>query len=225
LEQDVLVTSKDSPAALNRFIYYPDHLVRMPGPGVSFLENLSTLITEPIFHGVLLRAAMEILQPKVEGLDDESVSSFISRRFGSPVVDNIVSAVLHGIYAGNVDQLSAKSILPMLWKAEQTTGSLIRHMMTGDRYIPEKDVMLMKQLRKNMLNAHNIPPHNMAVVERIRKSSVFTFKTGIGQLANALEQALHQMPNVTIKMNHPVSRLERLHPERDEYNDSVCHTF
>lgn len=56
---------------------------------------------------------------------DESIESFFKRRFGNTLLtDNVLSAVLHGIYAGDISKLSIKSIFPKLKILENDYGSL-----------------------------------------------------------------------------------------------------
>ena len=92
---------------------------------------LWSIITEPVFEGLGLGALFEFQRPQRATwaqynnpeVDDESVASFLERRLGTPDVgNNIVSAVLHGIYAGDVNQLSARSLLPKLWYGESKRG-------------------------------------------------------------------------------------------------------
>ena len=47
LADDTIFTMKTAPAATNRFLYYPDHLVRVPAPDrkLGFLANASSLAT------------------------------------------------------------------------------------------------------------------------------------------------------------------------------------
>src|SRR6266516_4077277 len=101
----IVATSARSLAVRNRYIYYPDHLVRMPGPvpGVGILRNLannfSSLFTEPIFNGLFSGVLAEpSVDPRPSYVEDESVGTFITRRFRKPVAENLVSAFLHGIY-------------------------------------------------------------------------------------------------------------------------------
>ena len=49
---------------------------------------------------------------------DESVASFVERHFGSHVARVLLDAALGGIYAGDIDALSARSVLGALWRAE-----------------------------------------------------------------------------------------------------------
>ena len=190
------MTSKNSVSAQNRFVYYPDHLVRMPGPGVSLLQNLSTLLTEPIFTGLIPNALTEVVKkPRPSDLRDESVGSFISRRFGSAIADNVVSAVFHGVYAGDIYNLSARTILSRIWQMESQYQSVIKGvfsgMLGGTAPIESDDLAVIREYRSL--------PARSDVLKEAKRSSVFTFKAGIGELANRLESELKKLPRVNIK--------------------------
>lgn len=58
--------------------------------------------------------------------DDESISSFVTRHFGSGMVENIVEPLLAGVYGGDSAHLSARSVLPRFQQMESKYGSLIR---------------------------------------------------------------------------------------------------
>jgi len=60
---------------------------------------------------------------------EESVSSFVTRRFGKEIMKYVFEPVLSGIYAGNPDKLSIQEVLPMLPKWEKTYGSVTKGMM------------------------------------------------------------------------------------------------
>ncbi|MCJ1474141.1 hypothetical protein MMC13_002799 [Lambiella insularis] len=212
LQDDILMTSKESVAARNRYIYYPDRLVRMPGPGSSILGVLSSMLSEPVFQGLLYGFATEIFQPARDDLGDESVGDFLSRRVGSSVADNIVSAVIHGIYAGDIYQLSARSILGKLYQLEDSYGSLILgnilEASRDDPLAPSFDAHLMKYLKPFMVGSDGTPVQGTEVIALTRESSVYTFRRGIGQLAESLENALSNNPKVTILTNNPIETLE-----------------
>lgn len=73
-----------------------------------------------------VRAACDYVLPrsKVEG--DQSIGSFIRRRLGDEVAENLVEPLLSGIYIGDMDQLSLLSTFPQFYEAEQEHRSLIR---------------------------------------------------------------------------------------------------
>lgn len=58
--------------------------------------------------------------------DDESVYSFFSRRFSVAMTENLVDAMISGIYAGDTRQLSVRSVFPDLWRLEREHGSVLR---------------------------------------------------------------------------------------------------
>lgn len=190
------MTNKDSVAAQNRFVYYPDHLVRMPGPGISLLQNVSTLWSEPVFDGAMTAALREIsISQRPDSLHDESIGSFISRRFGSNLADNVVSAVFHGIYAGDIYKLSARTILAGPWQMESRYSSLMLGLLGGAfgdvGPITTNDLDIVKEFQRQ--------PSKSEKLEAVRKSSVFTFKGGIGELSDRLEAKLLENPKVEIR--------------------------
>ena len=196
LEDRLLMTSKNSVAAQNRFIYYPDHLVQMPGPGSSLLNNLSTVWTEPVFDGAISGTLTEVTKPqRPDDLHDESIGSFLSRRFGSALANNVVSAIFHGIYAGDIYKLSARSILAGAWETEKRHASIVKGLLLqafGDlRPIAVDDLAIVTEYQRQ-------PPMS-EILETAKKSSVFTFKGGIGELADRIKFKLLETPNVDIK--------------------------
>lgn len=198
------MTSQNSVAAQNRFIYYPDHLVRMPGPGSSSFRTIISLATEPVFKGILSGMFRESFKPRrPDELKDESIGSFLSRRFGPPLADNVASAVLHGIYAGDVYQLSVRSIMPLLWKTEWRHQSVIKgvwnRVFGGPMPVPDQDIKLIEDRSGQPLATDKL--------EAVRKSSVFTFKNGIGELAEGLEAKLRESPNVNIQQQTAIEEV------------------
>jgi oxygen-dependent protoporphyrinogen oxidase len=58
-------------------------------------------------------------------MEDESVTSFVSRRMGKAFLEYGISALVSGIYAGNPDALSIRHAFGKVWNLEQGYGSLI----------------------------------------------------------------------------------------------------
>ena len=183
----------------------------MPGPGQDFFAVLWSLITEPVFQG-WAPALLEMGRPQRAtwaqyndpNIDDESVGSFLERRTGgSSIGNNLVSAVLHGIYAGDIYQLSARSLMPGLWYDEALQGSLMRAVykrMTNKTITATyNDIMLQQELHQKISG-----PLRMT----LQDASVYTFKHGIGTLSNALEKSLRANPNVAIKTGYAADSVE-----------------
>ena len=64
---------------------------------------------------------------------DESIYSFMSRRFGNEFAEKIVDPYFKNICSGDIKELSALSLLKGLYKAEQKYGSIIKGYMRGSR--------------------------------------------------------------------------------------------
>jgi oxygen-dependent protoporphyrinogen oxidase len=73
-----------------------------------------------------LRMAGELFVPPRRDDGDESIGSFITRRFGGEATTYLAEPLLAGIHAGDVDRLSMRSLFPRLVEAERRHGSLLR---------------------------------------------------------------------------------------------------
>jgi oxygen-dependent protoporphyrinogen oxidase len=60
------------------------------------------------------------------GQQDESVAQFIRRHFGPSMLEAIVDPLLSGVYGGDAELLSMRSVLPRFLEMEAKYGSLIR---------------------------------------------------------------------------------------------------
>ena len=99
----------------------------MEGSAFGFPIRVAPLATSSLFSWRgKLRMAMEVVVPRRTAHDDESLASFVRRRFGDEAVDYLADPLLAGIHAGDVDRLSTQALFPRLAEAERTTGSVIR---------------------------------------------------------------------------------------------------
>jgi oxygen-dependent protoporphyrinogen oxidase len=177
----------------------------MPGSGEKLSETAQKVLTEPIFEGLLPGAIMEGFRPaRGRDLEDESVGSFLQRRFGNPnIADNLVSAIMHGIYAGDIYQLSVRSLMPGMWWSEGQFGSLTRGFMKavfdGDHVHNRRDLLEWTDPAKT---TEGYPRKG-----EMRTASVYTLKGGIESLSNALVAALKANPKVGLKSNEKVKRI------------------
>ncbi|KAJ3330679.1 oxygen-dependent protoporphyrinogen oxidase [Blyttiomyces sp. JEL0837] len=164
-----IMVSKESPAAKNRFIYYKGQLNAMPTSLTSFLLSKS-----PALRGILLGMMTEPFVKRAQARD-ESIHSFVSRRFGRPVAENLLSALVHGIYAGNIENLSVRSTFPFLWEAEQKHGSVTRGLLTAAR---------------GSTASGRVPPISSdeasAFIKAAKRSSIYSFKGGLQELTDAI---------------------------------------
>ena len=75
-----------------------------------------------------LRAAADYVVPRRKSDDDESLASFVRRRFGQEMLDRIVQPMVGGIYTSDPERLSLQATLPRFVEMERRYGSLIRGM-------------------------------------------------------------------------------------------------
>jgi oxygen-dependent protoporphyrinogen oxidase len=72
------------------------------------------------------RAAQDLLRGKRKDGVEETLGGLLRRRLGAEATDMAVAPLLAGLYAGDVDRLSASATFPELLRWESTQGSLIR---------------------------------------------------------------------------------------------------
>lgn len=73
-----------------------------------------------------LRAAMDLVLPRGPVNRDESIASFVRRRFGGETYDRFMEPLLAGIHGGDGEALSLPAAFPALAEAERRSGSVIR---------------------------------------------------------------------------------------------------
>lgn len=124
--------------------------------------------------------------------DDESVDSFLTRRFGAKVARLFGSSLVHGVYAGDSRILSVRASFPSLWEAEgRGKGSVITGIVRRKSSTKTEEVFDMGDVAKTMEGV-----------------SVFSFQDGIAALPMALSKRLDAMPAVQSNLSSGVTSLE-----------------
>lgn len=111
-----------SPASSARFVVRGGKLRGLrPHP-------LSVLSTSALTWGEKWALAREYLRPAPPRAEegDEPLEALLVRRFGEPVVKHFFAAVLNGVFAGNLAELSAQTCMPSLSTAEKEYGSVLK---------------------------------------------------------------------------------------------------
>ncbi len=87
-----------------------------------------TLFTASAFswHGKVRMAAEALLPPRPPTAGDESISSFVLRRFGDEAVRYVAEPLLAGLHRGDAARLSLRALFPALADAESRQGSVSR---------------------------------------------------------------------------------------------------
>jgi protoporphyrinogen/coproporphyrinogen III oxidase len=91
--------------------------------------SLVSLVTSGLFSPAgIARAAMEPFIPRNCTNEDESLASFVTRRFGREVLDRLAQPLIGGVYSGDPEQLSMRATMPQFVELERRYGSLVRGM-------------------------------------------------------------------------------------------------
>lgn len=124
---DDLIGSNDH--ARRTYIVHRGRLLPLPD-GLMFLvpTRLWPMLTTrllPLSTKIAAAREMFFSPPKGER-EDESVASFVRRHFGGAMVENIADPLLAGVYGGDSEELSVRSVLPRFYEMERQHGSLTR---------------------------------------------------------------------------------------------------
>lgn len=160
--------------------------------------------TSKLFEGLwkgLLAEPFRKRRP--EDVTDESVGSFVSRRVHPKVSRNLVSAILHGIYGGDVDRLSIRSVYPLAYKDEWEHGSFIMGMLKR-RFYRKSHLTKYEQQLWDDLAPLNRPLLAFFASEDV---TMLSFADGMETLAYALAWHLNKFPNVRIKKQSTVKSI------------------
>jgi oxygen-dependent protoporphyrinogen oxidase len=76
-----------------------------------------------------LRMGLDLVIPPRRAADDESIASFLRRRFGQESVDLLGEPLLAGIHSGDPERLSMRATFGRFVDIERRSGSLIRGLM------------------------------------------------------------------------------------------------
>ncbi|KAH8880683.1 Protoporphyrinogen oxidase [Thozetella sp. PMI_491] len=216
-------------ANLNRYIYYPDHLVSVNPPVMnsgSVLTTVSNLLrfgytalTEPLFAGAPQSIVHWMRQRKAfndrkrqptQGwreklwefdLKDVSIGHFHEEQFGDrQLVDNLISAMIHGIYGGDVWNLSMESSMfqAMLMQSQAAQRE------AGPRvWALAEDV----ELANYCFSGDKECDYIVDLAYRMRRGGYLSFPGGFSTLTQAIADHLARQPNVTIKLGERVQSI------------------
>jgi oxygen-dependent protoporphyrinogen oxidase len=83
-----------------------------------------------------LRMGLDLVIPGGNGRGDESIASFLRRRFGQEAVERLGEPLLAGIHAGDPERLSILATFPRFRDLEEKHGSLVRGMWAAPTLAP-----------------------------------------------------------------------------------------
>ncbi|KAF9145178.1 hypothetical protein BGX30_010053 [Mortierella sp. GBA39] len=198
LDSKIEPVSKSSPAAMNRFIYSHKTLHKLP-------SSIMGVLTHPLLAAKIPRAGLDLVKGG-SGQEDESIQDFVTRRFGKGFSDDLISAMVHGIYAGDVSKLSVRSTFGMLYHMEKDFGSVVLGMLMGGGAVETPwDLTLKEKIIKEMPDLQ----------EFVGKTSIYSFTDGLEELSRSLEKDLVKGGRVDIHKDSIVEKLDANLDSRD----------
>ena len=110
----------------NTFVYQAGRLWALPeGFFLMAPSKLLPFLRSRLFSaGAKLRVLFEPLVPRGGG-GDESIRSFVERRFGREIFSKAAQPLLGGIYMADPDKLSLSATMPQFLEMEQRSGSVL----------------------------------------------------------------------------------------------------
>jgi oxygen-dependent protoporphyrinogen oxidase len=222
-------------STMPRLIYYPDHLVDITPPkfsrsdvlgsAVSFAGFMNRLWDEPLLEGIVpsvLGAAVNWNRlPATPGSgpfyivdSDTSIGNLFKGWFlgRQELVDNLISAVVHGIYGGDVWKLSAESGVFSRLLAQTALGR-----SAGMTLLQIEDLIL----------ASDVAHDNEGVRDLFWESKhwqYLSFTGGFNTLTDALATKLKQDPRVSFRLGEAVSSIKKLDDQKIEVRMRLCST-
>ncbi|WP_374712528.1 protoporphyrinogen oxidase [Symbiobacterium terraclitae] len=122
-----LETVGTNPRIRSTYILHKNRLEQLP-VGMQVMiptEVWPFLTTRLLTPWGKLRAGLEPFVPVRRSDEDESIGSFVGRRFGREVLENIAGPLMGGIYGGDFNAVSMKATFPRFLAMEREGGSLL----------------------------------------------------------------------------------------------------
>lgn len=176
LENELIETneSKRGTSVLwkNKLIPVPEgFLMLAPSKIIPFLKT-------PLFSwNAKLRMMLDLFISKKDN-SDESLASFVRRRFGNEALERVAQPMIGGIYTADPEKLSLRATMPQFVEMEQKYGSVIKGMLRSKNDI-KKD-------------------------SGARYSQFLSFQNGMGTLVNTLK---NNIADVSISLNKAASQI------------------
>lgn len=152
-------------------------------------SRLWPFITSDIFTlSGKMRMAADLFLPRrsQNGTDDESLASFVRRRFGREALDRMAQPMVGGIYTADPEVLSLRATLPRFLDMEEQDRSLILALWRKARQVRDE-----------------------SGVSGARYSLFLSFDHGMEVLVDALTKSIGGWGNAEVRLKSKVKRLDR----------------
>lgn len=180
-------------AAARRYIFFKGKLLELSS---SPLGLLAKKILSPLGF---LRIFLEPLMNKVDDDVEESVAEFCRRKFGSELTNVLVKTFLKGVWAGDINKLSANIALKPLVDLEKEYGSVFLGAVAK----------IFSKIKSQRIEVQQQSP-------KIKKKVILSFKQGLQFFASKIAESLGDSV-ITAEELLSVERFDSLVENRAEY--------
>ncbi|KAG7663108.1 HEM14 [[Candida] subhashii] len=209
-EREIEIMTNDSIANRKYVMNAQQQLIQIPNSFMSLVKFLKgmKLMNGRLLIGILREPFVPVLQ------EDESIEGFFTRRFGSSLwIDNLGSAVIHGIYASDVAKLSVMSTLPVLKEIERESGSIVRHMLKSlfGQVKKKKNEERAKVVSDELTQYERLisPDGNMnGLLTKLKGIPMIKLHNGLEELPRAMTNYLANEKNIKIHYNSPIKEID-----------------
>lgn len=180
LADEVYSISSNHTAARNRMIYAKGKLNLLPNSLGGLFKTVPPFTT-PLYFA----AFRDLLAGRSKTvLTDESMYSFVERRFGKEIADYAVSSMLCGICAGNAKEISVKFLMKDLFEREQRHGGVILGLL--------KEALQNRKKKQPQSVAKNPTSMPAGLAERAKAEnwSIYSIRGGLQTLPETLADNL-----------------------------------
>lgn len=172
---------------LPRYVYWQGKLRPVP---MSPPKAVTSQLLSPLGKLRALTGALGLVPPQVAS-QEETVADFFTRHLGSEVAQRLVSPFVSGVYAGDVNQLSAKAAFGRVTQLADVGGGLVAGAILSRRQKPKS------------------PPQAADVeIPKTKSGQLGSFREGLQQLPSAIVSKLGEK----VKFNWELTNLAP-HPE------------
>ena len=159
------------------------------------------IITTPLLSPLgKLRLAWEYFTPARKDSADESLESFVVRRFGREAFDRLIQPLIGGIYTADPSKLSVAATLPQFLEMERKSGSLIRGMRSRGSGVRSQE---------SAASGRREPPGIATGTEAASGARYGLFVAPRDGMQRLVEAVAARLPTTSVRLNTPVERIDR----------------
>ena len=165
------------------------------------------ILTTPILSlAGRLRLLSEALISRRTTEEDESLASFVRRRFGQQALERLVQPLIGGIYTADPEKLSLKATMPRFSEMEQSHGSVIRATLAQQK-IDRKRSSAQQESSSDSSDGDSSDGDSSG--SGARYGLFATAAGGLSDMVAAIERTLLKSGRVEIQLGVEVASIER----------------